>query len=632
MLSNNNNNLAQRDADQIVYTNLRGQALSFKPNDKIKELNISNPTTQPNLKRFDYQAYQPSTHIGYAESWGRRVKQEDRVVCAKIDDVDFSQFARGETEKIFNKTIHGLQTSIVNLQLGKFGSTFCGVVLNRDYIVTANVGDSAAFLFIMNEEGSVIQAEQLNSLHRPSDEKECARLRAGNFKITDDNRLELLFENGKRHLLSVSRSLGDQLYEGAGIIHTPDIYIHRPNIPVRGKAIVMVACDGLTEKGMKLTEMITLIEKHHHLPTNRIAAELVKLAAEGGVVDNTSVLVAELDTKEKQNNSRMMVVLDGHGGDQVSQALSYWTKPMLSIQARIACLNKIRQSKEFNITTLSQANIVISVMSQVEIYLPRLFEGFTHNRKNSSEQDWMRLKSILDLYDASLARILQILNADLVDEIKLKREVKLLNSFSDIIFSLKTLDHLRLQYCKTADEKFFIYPKNIILMISDSLYEAGRSLEKLELENVEKISFNLMSKLPHLEALYKAMGALLSIRTQFDPDLPSSFDSVAFNTYQNELEQQSSSYALQKNLIMNIERKVDLCMRQDATESIDSILKSLISEFERLKDEYSPFYVSMLPFNMFSFLKQDELKLILDKTSSILSELVPSHHFEPEWK
>ncbi len=81
------------------------------------------------------------------------------------------------TERLWT-TIKQIDEQIKNKNLGeKQGSTLCVVYLDKSNLITANVGDSVAFVAIFNSEGKALGVAKLsNHLHHPNDESEQKRI------------------------------------------------------------------------------------------------------------------------------------------------------------------------------------------------------------------------------------------------------------------------------------------------------------------------------------------------------------------------------------------------------------------------------------------------------------------------
>lgn len=294
--------MTSKQNSEYIFMDLEGNPLNFNPQDKIRNLYEKTENT------IDYRAYHPETHTGIVELWGMRNHQEDRVAIGRLKR--FADLTEIQRKKTISSTIKNLQNLITKKHLIS-GSTLCITIICGNKVYTASVGDSTAFLTVLDEQSDVIQYLRLNRiLHNPTQEDEEKRL---NQNYIRHGRLA-----GR---LALSRALGDNDFEPYGLLHEPEqIYVDDVIIPKNGSAIIINACDGLTEGDCLDNEDIKkIIKANYNKRSDYIAVELATAAYENGSTDNISVLVSPIHPEDK--HAKFLAVFDGHGGDEVSELL-----------------------------------------------------------------------------------------------------------------------------------------------------------------------------------------------------------------------------------------------------------------------------------------------------------------------
>jgi serine/threonine protein phosphatase PrpC len=249
--------------------------------------------------------------ISVAEVIGSRPTQEDRVVVEFIPDkVDLRQ------GQVLSDTLKALHDQLPRDSKG--GS--CGIVcaVQGSQICTANLGDSTAYVVIVDDKNNVIDCKRINKLHKP----------ANNYLYASDG-----------SVIAVAGAIGDSKFDRAGMIHTPDIYNDSVTIPPSGKAFVIVACDGMTEAIEQQNLMLKQQNKQPQHPTadadyvkkhvqtilqstpnatpDELSRHLVKMALQDGSTDNISVISVAINPASQDTS--IVAVFDGHGGSAVSQ-------------------------------------------------------------------------------------------------------------------------------------------------------------------------------------------------------------------------------------------------------------------------------------------------------------------------
>lgn len=290
------------------------------------------------LLQIDYlQHSEDYCRNGICEIRGRRGSQEDDVADAYLPQ--FNALPASEQEQVLRNTIQEMQARFGNHS--KCGSTACLTMSwmkqqNNQRSVkfcNANVGDSAAFLVIVDEEGNFVQAQKINPIH--------------------DGELSMTI-NQFRCLLRMTHSIGDTMFELAGLSHQPHITSGEVILKEGHRAFLITGCDGLTEgihrKGhqskaereiLEISACIISILKEARENGTRgydikdlIAVGLVKMAYGGSSYrknffgkkksllpshDNVSVMAKEILLGEEPQLSAMF---DGHNGKIVANDLA----------------------------------------------------------------------------------------------------------------------------------------------------------------------------------------------------------------------------------------------------------------------------------------------------------------------
>lgn len=286
---------------EFIFMDLDGNVIHRDPRKQIKQANHL-------AKTIDYRAIHTITDTGLVELWGLRDRQEDRVVVGEIND--FDKLTDEQRKYIMEATIQKLQSAITDKHI-RGGSTLCLVMLYKQTIYTASVGDSNAFVAVLNAKGHIKTFFRLNrTLHHPDEPSETMRLAPENVHF---GRLG--------GMLALSRAIGDNAFERFGLLHEPsEIYVDHLDIPHGGQAIVINACDGLTEADC-LTEkdIQRIIKENQKESIDVLALKLAVGAYESGSEDNISVLVTRVTPQS--DKTKFLAVFDGHCGDAVSEYL-----------------------------------------------------------------------------------------------------------------------------------------------------------------------------------------------------------------------------------------------------------------------------------------------------------------------
>jgi serine/threonine protein phosphatase PrpC len=301
--------------------------------------------------------------IGLCEIRGKRPFQEDTVACSAEAATLLMSFSDGEKRKLLEDTFKDLQHSIVSTQ----GSTACFTAAWLDpktstlEIWNANLGDSTAFVVIVDPVTSTAEIKQLNIPHTPHpliNQKEYQRLvDLGN---PPDERTGWRLNTKNGSAISVSRSFGDMDMEIGGLLHDPDITNQKIIIPPHRKVYLVTACDGLTEANSMTPQSINeLMSKSHRLELHAIAMKLVSQSFFQNSADNISVAVAHI------NKSPVSIsIFDGHGGDKISKLLEQRFYPTLIKNMALLASQKGKWKKTASILLRLDAKNIQSLSSK----------------------------------------------------------------------------------------------------------------------------------------------------------------------------------------------------------------------------------------------------------------------------
>ena len=266
--------------------------------------------------------------IGMCEIQGHRPSQEDSLQVAVVKIQEFPELSHEAREQVLRDTFDQLQNKYG--KYGAVGSTGCVVTAWVDedatlQVATASLGDSAAYLVVVNDDSNVVvQALQLNELHNPD-----PRLNASEYaRVAKIAIPSTSYPQGHLRLngaLAVSRAFGDTSFERYGLLHTPEVTQETKALAPHQRAFIVLACDGLTEDNSLTLEQIanSINRLYKSTPVDRMASFLVNTALANGSYDNISAAVFEVG-----KTPQSAVIFDGHNGAQVSQALGKHFYPL----------------------------------------------------------------------------------------------------------------------------------------------------------------------------------------------------------------------------------------------------------------------------------------------------------------
>ncbi len=267
--------------------------------------------------------------VGMDEQQGRRLTQEDKVLAFVLDG--FENLSVEGREKLLRETLDSMQQ--FHGREEAIGSTVCGVIAwrvkNIISVCTTNLGDSVAFLIIIDRHGKPVIQRLNKRLHNPATEYKRITEQTNIHPVHSDYSLIWRLPHPLNHTegyLSVSRAIGDTIFESTGLIHDAEFYSDQKTLAQDSKAFVVVACDGLTEDDhVSEKDIAQLVAKNRALSPSKIARLLGDVAFNLGSQDNISVAVFSIDAELPT----AAFIFDGHGDVKVSRALSEYFYPNL---------------------------------------------------------------------------------------------------------------------------------------------------------------------------------------------------------------------------------------------------------------------------------------------------------------
>lgn len=190
------------------------------------------------------------------------------------------------------------------------GSTMSIAIITPDKkVVTANMGDSPMYACLEN--GATIPLYEEDSFNNKNKIDALNLYHLKRTVFVEDGLISL--SDGS--FLSMTRALGDFVFEG-NIIRLPHINIHdfsQKSVGNMGrykqqKVSILVASDGLVERTNKI----------NYIPDTNCTEEMFKQIKSDlinqSISDNITLLMTDLITEE----TKIMAVFDGHGGDETS--------------------------------------------------------------------------------------------------------------------------------------------------------------------------------------------------------------------------------------------------------------------------------------------------------------------------
>lgn len=279
--------------------------------------------------------------VGMVETIGKRQEQQDALIAFTLPQ--FKELDENNRKKALQDTVDEMQKTHGYYE--DQGSTLCGTITwkekNKLIAYTTNLGDSTAYVVILDEEGNLKNCERLNKLHNYQNKEELTRV---------EKAKGFFFKEKLAALLSVSRAIADTKFEKVGLSHETETTNKTFDLSEGDQAFIIVACDGMTEgeeQGLQTEDIGTLVslDVKRQLHPEKIADNLRKAAQSetvrlGGTEtpprskypskDNISIAVMSVNTTPTG-----AFVFDGHGPERekcaVSEALGKHFFPSLKM-------------------------------------------------------------------------------------------------------------------------------------------------------------------------------------------------------------------------------------------------------------------------------------------------------------
>mmetsp|Transcript_15919 Transcript_15919/g.62203 ORF Transcript_15919/g.62203 Transcript_15919/m.62203 type:complete len:600 (-) Transcript_15919:85-1884(-) len=203
-------------------------------------------------------------------------------------------FSQMNFKEAIKKGFEATDKDILAAQEGaekKDGSTAVVAFIFNRYLYIGNAGDSEALLVRIMDDGEVM-AETLTEKHRPTDEKEKARIEKAGGAV---------FSGRVFGTLAVSRSLGDGDFKvpisDANFVSS-EPFLNQIELKPEHH-FLLLGCDGLFDK-MTPQAVADIVAEGHATgrSVNQICNTLVDQALQRGSMDNVTVVLVEFKWKE----------------------------------------------------------------------------------------------------------------------------------------------------------------------------------------------------------------------------------------------------------------------------------------------------------------------------------------------
>lgn len=540
----------------IEFKDLNGKYI-VDPREEIRRNNQHEFPTP-----IDYRAIHREANIGFAELWGHRPRQEDRVAVGILEGVKVGELNAKDYDDIQRDVIHCLEKCLEKFGFDSVaGSTLCSVIIDRDYLYTANVGDSLAYSCMIGKEDHY--CFRLNQdLHNLSNQAEVKRVKESHGVIIN-NRL--------RGGLALSRSMGDNHYASCGLIHEPDTYDNAVSSTFKGKKFVIVACDGMDNLGNKDIHQV-IRENQFSLP-DAIAKKLAEEALAKGSKDNISVCITECDSKS--NDVKYMTVFDGHGspylGDYISELLSRLFYPVLSVYAQCKILEKCFPTSESEYKNL--IFLLWNCFENASFTHPTVGPFYVHEEKCQEEKNIMKVKLFYEKYAnflRSLTRDLR-LEPEKSDE-RIKKANKIVNLFAELLTIPKQISLIIKEqplHLQEDGEKYF---STITAKLVELMEVAQDFLEKSNLEEIEQLYINFSIYYEEKKQLYKIVKMIDDIKRNY-------FKIIPLSVYNHP----NADDRKRLDIISHLKQIVEKALQQYPAQSSQVIIQTIIDELDQAK-------------------------------------------------
>jgi serine/threonine protein phosphatase PrpC len=563
-----NDVISNESKHDLHFSDLNGKPLSYDPRVKIRQ---SNKSYQP--KKLDYIAIQKQANMGITEYWGAREMQEDRVATGLLALDNLNHLGKNQYEAVLRETIQYLQSAVTQLDLGGEGSTLCATLLVGSDIYTAYVGDSSAFLCIVDKDEKVAINRLNTVIHRPSTQSEYDRIRKQGIHIEKGQGI------GGPSLdkrLNVSRSLGDEAFKPYGLSSEPDFNFLRLEMPEGSKAFVVSVCDGVTDF-LSHEKIADIIKDSHRLPVDKIAKRIASAAYESKSKDNISAVVTSFDPELSQ--VKYICMLDGHGGDNTSEAISHLFQSVLMIKMQCEIINQFIDHSIHDVELKNTLSDLLVHVDQAANALLTLFDLFIKqkNKQNSLyslsavDKNVLLLKHRLEKFVDLLNHFLHVCFSDKRScHEMLPAYIENMNAFCSFFDAITYFEELHKKYCHDTDGYFLKFPPRLI---ADLLVQ----VKKADSENCVAINEKCQQRYQEMEVLYQLADIIFNVRLQYNKKLTSSY------SYEFEYCDERKEI---KVAIRNIESAIKYVFehypKKSLLDLVDHVLKQLENEISNI--------------------------------------------------
>lgn len=589
----------------MIFKDLEGGVIS----DPAAAINTINESfNKDHIKKIDYAFMDSEARIGGAVLWGKRENQEDRVSIGHLD-IHLAQLDPiDEVEPALINVTDCLQRVAETFYFHEdVGSTFCAMLQSGDAFFTVNVGDSLAYVCEVEE--TKFYCQQINELHHPTTEKEAARLA----------KLDVcaIVEGGYLGGLAVSRALGDNRIQG--LSHEPDVYHTIIKSTIDRQVVLAVATDGLTA-----SKVLDEAKIGHIIANNMdlLPDELAKKITQGAIKetkekhpDNMAVCVMPFNPKAK--GMKYIAAFDGHGsfgGHKIADIASQIFPSVLEMYLLQEKLKAHVKSEQHPVEFRAQLITLLKMQSASFQGLTSLLQAsYEPGNTNDEKQQVEKLK----IYFASQASMLRLVLSNIDHKNESQKILSACRYYLDL--HLVDIKQWQNEHCPIND--FFLKP---IYLARQQLAKIGLAAASFRHQQLPSQNEKPHSFQESCIRSYQQANVLLSIRLQYNAEMPSSFIDTLFKFFKDDEER--------KKVIEKIEKLAEKVVTDNV--SIDDKLQHIRNEFEsQCQQTKLSSIVNQTPSLANSFLQLfytpvDENKKLLnciDSALLALQKLNPSH-------
>ncbi len=233
-------------------------------------------------------------------------------------------FAEADYVKSLHYAFHKTNSDLKRqrIDLAATGTTGCTILMVREKIYVANVGDSRAVAALVNEEGKITKIDALTRDHKPTIPAEQERIESCGgvvCPIEIDGETfgppRVWIKGQQAPGLCMSRSLGDELASSVGIVCDPEITVRKlDSLKNSAELWIVIGSDGIYEF-ISNEDILAMAVKNGPNVKDAAAVIIRKsrakwLEEEEDVIDDCSAVVL-----------KMRLVPEGSSSDKVSSEI-----------------------------------------------------------------------------------------------------------------------------------------------------------------------------------------------------------------------------------------------------------------------------------------------------------------------